>query len=83
VFSGKKAYGDWGIKEMLKEILLGRYTSIDEIPRLDMGNFFLFIGAALFYGLFLQVIWEHAMFSMNRKLRASPTILKRYRRHFL
>jgi hypothetical protein len=77
VFSGKKPYGDWEIKEMLKEILLGRYPSIDAIPQLDMGNFFLFIRAASFYGLFLQVIWEQAMFSMNRKLRASPTILKR------
>jgi len=76
VFSGEKPYRDWGIKEMLIEILLGRYPSIDAIPRLDMGNFSLFIRAALFYGLFLQVILEQAMFSMNRKLRASPTILK-------
>jgi hypothetical protein len=77
VFSGKKPYGDWGIEEMLREILLGQYTSIDAVPRLDMGNIFLFSRAALFYGLFLQVILEQAMFSTNRKLRASPTILKR------
>jgi hypothetical protein len=77
VFSGQKPYGDWGIKEMLREILLGRYISIDAIPRLDMSNFFLFIRAALFCGLFLQVVLEQAMFSMNRKSRDSPTILKR------
>jgi hypothetical protein len=77
VFSGKKPYGDWGIKDMLREILLSRYTSIDAIPRLDMGNIFPFIRVALFYGLFLQVILELVMFSTNRKSRASPTILKR------
>jgi hypothetical protein len=51
VFSGKKPYEDWGIKDMLREVLCDRYTSIDAIPQLDMRDVFLFIsgGIALWF----------------------------------
>ncbi|RUS17382.1 hypothetical protein BC938DRAFT_476283 [Jimgerdemannia flammicorona] len=37
---GKKAYGEWSVKDVLHELLLGQHKSIDAIPELDIDNTF-------------------------------------------
>ena len=40
MFIGKKPYGDWKTKDMLRDILHNQYSSIDGIPELNIGNVF-------------------------------------------
>ena len=40
MFVGKKPYAHWKTKEMLKYILHNKYSSINDIPELNISNVF-------------------------------------------